>query len=123
VLAAAVSGCGGAARGPFGAMDFNPSAVTIRAAVGEPVSTGLLSLTNPSGSPLVLERITLVGGRGGLVLVGAGVVHEPFGLDYLGRGYPPRNLGAPLHPFEGWVVAPTSARTTSSSGCAPAAPA
>jgi hypothetical protein len=74
--------------------------------VGSVFSTGLVTLTNSSPDSLVLDAVELLGGRGGLELVGAGIQRAPSeGVVGLEPGYPPAAI-TPIAPLPGAIVAP-----------------
>lgn len=109
-VAAVCTGCADASRGegPLAA-SANATSAGISGTggyVGSVFSTGLVTLTNPSRDPLVLDAVELLGGRGGLELVGAGIQRAPIeGVVGLGPGYPPEAT-TPIAPLRGAVVAP-----------------
>ena len=109
VVGATCVACGGSRDdGPLAASAraTTAGASTLSTTVGRVVSTGLVSLANPTGHPITLDGVHLDGGRGGIELVGAGVQRSPpegaIGLDY---GFPPPHVTA-IAPLAGAVVAP-----------------
>lgn len=110
VVGATCTGCADSSRGegPLAA-SANATGAGISGTanyVGSVFSTGLVTLANPSPDPLVLDAVELLGGRGGLELVGAGIQRAPTeGLVGLARGYPPEATTA-IAPLRGAVVAP-----------------
>jgi hypothetical protein len=88
--------------GPLACVDCSRIATSIPAALGAPVSFGLLSLTNRGSAPAVVETIELVEPTPGIELVQA-LVGGPTGIGLL-NGLPRRDPDNPLRPVRGFAV-------------------